>query len=366
MNELGAIVDAYRSFAADGQRSVLLTLVDVVGSSCRRPGAKMIVNEEGRSTGFIGGGCLEGDLAEHSKHVLDGDRSRTITYDLSETGDLAWGLGIGCPGKIVVFIENVDESLADRLGEWSQVEEPAVAITVFETTEGSPREAGMRWLMRVDNSLDGLSVEDQIVPAVIRVGRKTFASRKSVVEEISDGPATIRILAEYLQPPLKLIVFGSGKDAAALLRIASGMNWEATVVDPAAGDEGTRRYPESAEIIAEEPVAAFDDLTIDDRTAVVMMSHLYQRDRALLELLTPTDAKYIGLLGAASRRDSLTSGLAPETREKLQGRLHAPVGLDIGGDSPEEIALSVAAEIVAVFAGRKGGLLRDRDEPIHD
>lgn len=366
MNELREIVEAYKSFTAEGRQSVLLTLVDVVGSSCRRPGARMIVDEEGRSTGFIGGGCLEGDLAEHSKLVLEGDRPKTVTYDLSESGDLAWGLGIGCPGKIVVFIECMEEGLADRLGEWAQFEEPAVAITVFESEEGSSHLPGMRWVIRSDNTLEGLSVDDPVVPAIIQIGRKTFASGKSVVEKVSDGPAAIMILAEYLQPPLKLLVFGSGKDAAALLRIASGMNWAAAVVDPGAGDDGTRRYPDSADRIAEEPVSVFDDLGIDSRTAVVMMSHLYQRDRALLELLAHTDARYIGLLGASSRRDSLISDLSPQTRASLGDRLHAPVGLDIGGDSPEEIALSVAAEIVAVFSGRNGGFLRERNKPIHD
>ena len=365
MNELGAIADSYRSFSAEGKQSVLLTLVDVVGSSCRRPGAKMIVDEEGRSTGFIGGGCLEGDLAEHSRLVLEGDQPKTVTYDLSESGDLAWGLGIGCPGKIVIFIERVDENLADRLGEWALVEEPVVAFTLFEAGEGSSHQPGARWIMRPDHSIEDLSADDPIASEMIEIGRKTLASRKPAVEDISDGPATIRILAEYLQPPLKLIVFGSGKDAAALLRIASGMNWAATVVDPGAGDEGIRRYPESAEIIAEEPLSVFDDLTIDNRTAVVMMSHLYQRDRALLELLAPSDTNYIGLLGASSRRDSLLSDLSPQTRESLGDRLHAPVGLDIGGESPEEIALSVAAEIVAVFSGRKGGFLVERDKPIH-
>jgi xanthine/CO dehydrogenase XdhC/CoxF family maturation factor len=224
----------------------------------------------------------------------------------------------------------------------------------------------MRWLVHSDDTLEDLSNDDPVARAIVEIGRETLASRKPVVEEISDGPAAIRILAEYLQPPLKMLVFGSGKDAAALLRITSEMNWPSTVVDPGAGNEGISRYPGSAEIIAEEPVTVFDDLEIDHRTAVVMMSHLYKRDRALLELLAPTDAPYIGLLGASSRRDSLISDLSPQTRESLGNRLHAPVGLDIGGESPAEIALSVAAEIVAVFSGREGGFLRERSKPIHD
>ena len=366
MNELEEIVDAYRSFTAEGRQSVLLTLVDVKGSSNRRPGARMLVDEEGRSAGFIGGGCLEGDLAEHSKQVLKGGQPKTVTYDLSDSGDLAWGLGVGCPGTIAIFIEKVDGDLAALLERWSQMEEPIAAFTLFESAEDSPYQPGMRGHLESDGTLDGLSPDDPIAEAAIESGLAVIASGRSVVRQLSAGPHSVKVLVEYLQPPINLIAFGSGKDAAALLKVASGLNWNTAVVDSGAGEEGIRRYPDSATIIAKDPIDALEDLEIDDRTAVVMMSHLFQRDRALLERLAFTSARYIGLLGSTSRRDALISKLSLDSTDKLLHRLYAPVGLDIGGENPEEVALSVAAEIVAVFSGRKGGLLRERTAPIHD
>ncbi len=365
MNELRAIIDNWKEVSGGGRRSVLLTLVDVVGSSCRRPGARMLADEDGWLAGHIGGGCLEGDLIEHARAALQSGEPRTVTYDLSESGELAWGLGIGCPGTIVVFIEPFDETLVNRLEEIACLEDPVALVTVFQTGDDTPCVQGDRWVIRSDGSLDSSLPDGSPAEEIAETAGQVLKGRKSIVREFGSGPQGFKALVEHLAPPLKLVVFGSGQDTTALLVLAADLGWEAIVVDPGAIVEARRRVPDTVRIITAEPVTVMDDLGIDDRTAVVMLSHQFQRDRALLEYLSLSPVPYVGLIGAFARRDALLSALTPDHLSDLRGRLHAPVGLDIGGEGPEEIALSIAAEIMAVFNGRSGGFLRDGKGTIH-
>ncbi len=365
MNELRAIIANWKELAGEGRRSVLLTLVDVVGSSCRRPGARMLADEEGWLAGHIGGGCLEGDLLEHARAVLEDGDSKIVTYDLSESGELAWGLGIGCPGTIMVLVEPFDETLVGRFESIAFQEEALVPVTVFQAGDEAPWGVGDRRVIRSDGSIDLPLPEGMSPEAIGETARQVLEARKTVVREFGEAPSGFRALVEYLAPPLKLMVFGAGQDTTALLVLAADLGWETTVVDPGSVVEARRRVPETVRVINAEPADVMDDLTIDDRTAVVMLSHQFQRDRALLEYLSRTRVPYVGLIGAYARRDALLSALAPDRLDDLEGRLHAPIGLDIGGEGPEEIALSIAAEITAVFNGRSGGFLRDGRDSIH-
>jgi len=174
------------------------------------------------------------------------------------------------------------------------------------------------------------------------------------------------VLVEYLPLPRRVYVFGSGPDALMVVEIGVRLGWDVTVIDPGARSVESDRIPPAATVIAEDPLVGIEGLPLDERTAAVLMSHNYPRDKALLERIIPTPVRYIGLLGSASRRKALLAEIGDELVNQAGERLHAPVGLDIGADRPEEIALSVAAEVAAVLAGRSGGFLRDRSKPIHD
>jgi xanthine/CO dehydrogenase XdhC/CoxF family maturation factor len=365
MNELRSIAEAHASFWATGSRSVLITLVHVEGSAYRRPGARMLVDEEGRIAGSVSGGCLEGDLAEHARMVLASGESKTVSYDLSASDDLAWGLGMGCPGRLQVLLEPFDEKAAGMLARWSAMSEPLVLCTVFDTDEKSPFQPGMRWAIGPNGTVEGMASDDPVVVSTLEKTLEAHRTRRSTATTLPEYPET-NFFIEYLPPPHRLYVFGAGPDVVMLVRTAVDLGWDVTVIDPGAQAIETGRFPTEATVISEDPLVGIEDLPIDGRTAVVLMSHNYPRDRALLERLIPTPAIYIGMLGAASRRDALLSEIDGELRGLAEGRLHAPVGLDIGADRPEEIALSVAAEIAAVFAGRRGGFLRERPQPIHD
>ncbi len=365
MNELRSIAEAHTSFWASGSRSVLITLVQVEGSAYRRPGARMLVDEEGRIAGSVSGGCLEGDLAGHARLVLASGEPKTVAYDLSESDDLAWGLGMGCPGRLQVLLEPFNEEAAGLFARWSSMSEPLVLCTVFGTDREGLFRPGMRWAIRPDGTVEGTAKNNPAVASTLDESLEVHRTRRSTVTALPEYPET-NVFVEYLPLPHRVYVFGSGPDAVMLVEIAVHLGWDVTVIDPGVQSVQAGRLPATATVIPEDPLAGIEGLPIDERTALVLMSHNYPRDRALLERLIPTPATYIGMLGAASRRDALLSEIDAELRELAEGRLHAPVGLDIGADQPGEIALSVAAEIAAVFAGRSGGFLRDRSQPIHD
>ncbi len=265
----------------------------------------------------------------------------------------------------MVLVEPFDETLVGRFESIAFQEEALVPVTVFQAGDEAPWGVGDRRVIRSDGSIDLPLPEGMSPEAIGETARQVLEARKTVVREFGEAPSGFRALVEYLAPPLKLMVFGAGQDTTALLVLAADLGWETTVVDPGSVVEARRRVPETVRVINAEPADVMDDLTIDDRTAVVMLSHQFQRDRALLEYLSRTRVPYVGLIGAYARRDALLSALAPDRLDDLEGRLHAPIGLDIGGEGPEEIALSIAAEITAVFNGRSGGFLRDGRDSIH-
>jgi xanthine/CO dehydrogenase XdhC/CoxF family maturation factor len=265
----------------------------------------------------------------------------------------------------VVLVEPFEASLAATLETIALEHEPLVPVTVYQADDGSPWRVGDRRVIRSDSSIDLPLPEGIPRETLMEAAARVLETRKTAVMEFTDAPAGYRALIEYLAPPLKLFVFGAGQDTTALLAIAADLGWETTVVDPGSVVEARRRVPGTVRVITAEPAEVVGDLPIDDRTAVVMLSHQFQRDRALLEHLSRTGVPYVGLIGAYARRDALLSALAPGCLEELGARLHAPIGLDIGGETPEEIALSIAAEITAVFNGRSGGFLRDGRDSIH-
>jgi xanthine/CO dehydrogenase XdhC/CoxF family maturation factor len=365
MRELRSILEARTAFAAEGNETVLITLVEVHGSSYRRPGARMVVGQDGRYTGFVSGGCLEGDLAEHARRVFGEGHPRTLRYDLSESDELAWGLGMGCPGTLRLLLEPFDEELASRLHSCMDEADPFVLGTVFEAGPGAEMRPGHRFRVGPAGA-EGLSETDPLAKTIADAASSALREERSVTSSWGEEDGLIEALLEYLETPLNLIVVGAGPDARALVQLATDLGWLTTLVDRSIRGTAGEDLPADTRVVTDDPVAAVTEIAIDTRTAVVLMSHHYERDRALLKHLLDTPSPYIGLLGAASRRDALLADLDDGAGKPARERLYAPVGLDIGADSPVEIALSVASEIQAVIAGRPGGFLRERERPIHE
>jgi xanthine/CO dehydrogenase XdhC/CoxF family maturation factor len=353
---------------------VLATVVRIAGSAYRRPGARMIFPAAGEPAGFVSGGCLEADLAEQAARVLASGEARSVVYDMRSPDDVVWGSGLGCSGEVRVLLERLDPAAPpfhlDFLGACAGRRRPGVLATCFEVHGVAPFGAG-----------DYLTLDDEGVPRaswgeparcaeLLDAARRALAATASSSRTIELPGGHVEALLEYVAPPVALYVFGAGSDARPLVRLAAGLGWRVHVLDSREAYATAGRFPEAdaVQVVDLERLDAAA-LPVDDRSAAIVMTHHFLRDRALIGRLLGTELRYVGLLGPRQRTLKLLAELAEEGRAPAAAarhRLHGPAGLDVGSETPEEIALSVLAEIQAVLQRRRGGFLRDRSGPLHD
>lgn len=375
MDELHRIIE-HLAAGPPGQGCALATLVYVEGSSYRGVGARALALPDGSTVGLISGGCLEGDLLERAGEVLADGRPRTVRYDSTSPEDALLGLGLGCNGVVEVLLERVtaaDAAAAARylplLRQARNDGRRAALATVYRSPEADevgsrlalieaaaaparrptphyfgPLRAGLREAMTRD------------LAALLDRGR----SRAAAYEVAGDR---VQALLELVEPPLPLTVCGAGPDAQPLVTLAAGLGWAPLVFDHRASFARPDRFPGAVRVVTaarEEFSAAVPPRPGE---AAVLMTHSYPTDLLYLEQLAPRNLRYLGVLGPRRRLDRLLAELGP--RAPADGVLYGPAGLDIGADTPAEIALAIAAEIRAVLAGRGGGSLRARPTPIH-
>jgi xanthine/CO dehydrogenase XdhC/CoxF family maturation factor len=368
VSEITDVLEAIESLAAKGERMALATIVAVRGSTYRRPGARLLVPEDGAPIGNISGGCLEGDVADMARLVMEEGRARLAGWDLTADDDEVWGLGLGCNGAIEVFIEPADRAaeVAGALRMALEEERPICVVTVLESARDAVS-SGARIVVKPDGSSEGSLGDPAVDLAAIADANELLAAQAS---EIRVLPGEVRAFIEVLEPPLRLLICGAGHDAIPLVRAAAGLGWAPIVVDDRPAFLTRDRYPEAAGFVpVEQPEDAAKITPVDQRTFAVVMTHNFLRDKAYLRSLLTSPVAYIGMLGPAARTQRLLMELAEEgvdlTNED-RARIHGPAGLDLGSEGPEEIAGSIVSEIVAVRHGRRGGFLKERAGPIHD
>ena len=369
MSEIADVLDAIGSLSAKGERMALATIVAVRGSTYRRPGARLLVPEEGAPIGNISGGCLEGDVADMARIVMDEGRARLAGWDLTADDDAVWGLGLGCNGAIEVFIEPADRAaeVAHALRTALEDERPICVVVALESDRPDAVAPGSRLMVRPDGTVEGSLGDRDVDAQAIEAGRELLAAERSEIRTFASG---VRAFVEVLEPPLRLVICGAGHDAIPLVRAASILGWNAVVVDDRPAFLNEERYPGAHGFVAvDDPEDVAKMAPIDQRTFAVVMTHNYLRDKAYLRSLLGSPAPYIAMLGPAARTQRLLMDLAEEgmsITEEQRSRIHGPAGLDLGADGPEEIAGAIVAEIVAVKRGRDGGFLKERPGPIHD
>jgi xanthine dehydrogenase accessory factor len=368
VSEIGDVLAAIEALSARGERMALATIVAVRGSTYRRPGARLLVPEDGAPVGNISGGCLEGDVADMARVVMEEGRARLAGWDLTADDDAVWGLGLGCNGAIEVFIEPAEKAaeVAGALRAALKEERPISVVTVVESSRADV-EPGARLVVWPDGTSEG-SLGDAAVDATAEESaRGLLREERSEVRALADG---VRAFVEVLDPPLRLVVCGAGHDAIPLVRAASVLGWIVTVVDDRPAFLTYARFPEARGFVTvDEPQDAAKAAGIDERTFSVVMTHNFLKDKEYVRSLLGSPAAYIGMLGPGARTERLLMELRDEGVEISNDdreRIHGPAGLDLGGEGPEEIAQAIVAEIVAVKRRRAGGFLRDRPGPIHD
>lgn len=328
--ELQVIVRALIS--PDATPGVLATLVSVQGSSYRRPGARLLVSANGTRIGSISGGCLEEDLITRARRVATTRTAEAIVYDTTSENDLVWGVGLGCHGVVRILIEPVDPNPS-----WA-------------------RQLAQNFALRRDSKLQ--VVHDSA--DLSRLGTGLVNTTTSIDAET---------FHETIAPPTSLVVFGAGDDAIPLVRQAKELGWLATVADPRPAFATADRFPTADRLLVGPPDELVQRAALDDGSLVVIMTHHYVHDVPLLRGLLPKRVAYLGLLGPKKRAEKILADLTTNgviVTAEQRNQLHAPIGLDLGADAPEQVALAIVAEIQSTLAGRNARPLRERTHPIHE
>ncbi len=351
---------------AQGEEIALATVIRVVGSAPRPVGARMIVSSAGRMAGSVSGGCVETTVYEEMMDVLAGGPPRLLEFGI--TDDMIWDVGLACGGTIHVFVQKLHPGLVDALVACIGGKEPVALATVVGGESGIGESA----LVAEDGAVVWRSSRSQDPGSRIRHPEsRTMAHAQEMLAArvgrgtIHDITRDVQIYIEPFLPPPRLVIVGGVHVAIPLARFAKDLGFAVVVVDPRAKFANRERFPEADEVFVEWPDEAFAHLDIDGATYVVLLTHDPKIDEPTLAAALRTEAAYIGAIGSrgthAARFERMQKwGVGPEEL----GRVYAPIGLDLGGRTPEETALSIIAEVVAVKNGRSGASLRGTAGPI--
>jgi xanthine/CO dehydrogenase XdhC/CoxF family maturation factor len=374
MNELAAILDGIDRLWSIGEEAAIATVVRVSGSAYRKPGARMLITPGGAERiGTVSGGCLEGDIARKAWQLTAGGAAAVLRYDSTDEDDGLWGLGLGCNGVIEILVERLrmGDPMVDLLRRSLVERREGVIATVFANTNERAIPLASRLLLDERGKIvaDRANLAESI-PQILLDAQRVKEQGRTMLGTYSRDGATIDALLEWVQPPMSLVIFGAGWDAIPLANAGKALGWRVIVVDRRAGHAKAERFASADEVIVCDPDETRARVPIDSRTAAVLMTHQYPDDLGYLKVLLQTQASYIGMLGPAKRRDRLLRDLKEvenfEPPAEDWARVKGPVGLDIGAENAPEIAAAIVAEILADRTGREGGVLSQRNAPIHD
>jgi len=365
------VVGALSRAAADGDSVVLATIVRVTGSSYGGVGARMVIRTDGSTVGLVSGGCLESDLAEHARRVHANGRPDLVTYDTRDDDDAPWGLGLGCNGLIEVLLEPLPpvraRDVAAIIDQALAGDAPSVIATVIRapgSEPGLPTVGSHALLGNADIQTIGEWAGSVLADAAEHVDEALAAGRRGLVREFG----TTEVAFEVVMPAVLLVVCGTGPDAAPVARFASQLGWDVTVIDHRPlTDVHFARFPGARVVECAEALRLTDVVPLTPRSAAVVMSHNFPRDRDYVQALLAANVAYLGVLGPRARTERMIAELTTNsgTSPTIGDRFFAPVGMDIGGEGPDAIALSIISQVSAVTSGRAGGHLRDRRAPLH-
>jgi xanthine/CO dehydrogenase XdhC/CoxF family maturation factor len=321
--------------AEEGRRAAVATVVGIHGSAYRRPGAKFLVDEEGRTSGSISGGCLEGDVREVALEVMRTGTPRLLKYDTGGDDTSVFSLGLGCSGSVEIFVHSATSPGAldaarealDRLSG-----DRAFSISTVLRGEAAGR-------MRVSDSAAGSDVEG--------------------------GSPDPDVFVETLAPPAHLLVFGAGDDALPLCAYASDAGFRVTVVDHRAASLSAERFPAAFRLVERRPQEGLSGLPAGPRALAVVKTHSFAHDREWVRRLLEEGVPYVGLLGPRARGAKILEEIGANASDPAGERVFTPVGLDLGAEGPEQVALSIVAELLAVHSSRQPWSLREKEGAIH-
>lgn len=322
-----ALVESFEHWSAEADALVLITVVATEGSTYSKTGRQILMQPDGRHAGLVSGGCLEGDLVDHARQVCNTGEPKRVTYDMRDDADDLWGIGLGCNGMMQLFLQRIS-----RADDWQPFKTIAQAYA--------------------DKNAHTLSLITQSDLSDVPAGT-------CIVDAPADHfpAADIDVLNWQARPWPRLLILGAAPDALPVARFARQLGWIVTVADHRPHYFETSDFGMADQAIVVDPTRLTDALNPDDYSAIVVMSHHLETDRKYLQHLADSQCAYIGVLGPAARKQKLLDQLEND-RARLSDRLHGPVGIEIGSDTPETIALALIAEIQAVLAQHENNQLK--------
>lgn len=358
-SELAPLLPLFERERSAGRAMALGVLVHTVGSTYRKPGAMLLIAGGGEYAGLISGGCLEGDLGERARAVIETGRCALVTYDLRNSDDLVWGLGLGCEGAMHILLLRVGPQ-----EEWQPLAHLAAALA-----EHTPTAIGIVTESRDPSIPAGALVLPQgagaaplVLPRSLSAGARTTLLEPRTLAALAAAPGSgavgwaqgpdgdWKLLLLPLSLPPKLLLLGAGPDALPVVEFAARLHWRVTLADHRPAYAVPSHFPSAERVLLARPEEIAQAVDLRQFAAAVVMSHHLPSDLEYLRALSPSPLPYVGLLGPPARREKLLSELGPEAR-RLRPRLRAPVGLNLGGRAPEAIALAMVAEIHAFVHG---------------
>lgn len=345
---VGPLLPLFERERAANRALALGILVHTAGSTYRKPGALIAITQSGDYAGLISGGCLEGDLREHAQAVIETGAAQVVRYELRGSEELLWGLGLGCEGAMDILLlrcgpENGWQPLAHLAA--ALAEHTATAVGVIVESEAGEPAVGAVVLPRDGHGAAGPPALGGAAGVQATLARATAEHRAFWLEG-----TTWRLFAVPLALPPRVLLLGAGPDAAPVVDLAARLDWRITLVDHRPAYAVAAHFPAAERVVLARPAELAAALDLGGFSGAVVMSHHLPSDLAYLRALAATAIPYVGLLGPAARRERLLADLGAE-RDALEPRLHAPVGLPLGGRSPESIALAIVAQLHAFVHG---------------
>ena len=373
MKEKRDIIRSYYGLKQLGKKCALATVVQVDGSSYRRPGARMLISEDGQLTGAISGGCLEGDAMRKALNVINQQIPALITYDTMDEDDAIIGIGLGCNGIIKILIEpinyNDDFNPLEILINIYSKRQKAVLISFFSLKNKKQDHSGTKLSMDQNGDIYGQTTTQSYTDKIISKASDVLTNSKSEWIKLDENGEEMFVFLEFTPPNLNLVIAGAGNDVLPLVEMADILGWDTTLFDGRANYARKERFAKACDVILAKPKEILEKISIDNYTYFALMTHNYNYDKALLYELCKHKANFIAMLGPKKKLERMLSEYEEEGRPLTSDQLstiYSPAGLDIGAETSEEIALSILAEMKAFMSLKTSNHLRHKLSSIHE
>lgn len=355
--ETSRILQLLTRLVGQGRGGALATVVNIRGSAYRRPGAKMLIEDDGTMAGSVSGGCLEADVREVALSVIRDGVPELLHYDTGSDDETPFGLGLGCNGAVDIFVQRATSpDLLETSRRILPLLEGDATFAVSTVVRGATG-LGRSIVVPTKGIPAGSTGDANLDRAIAARAGEFLATGTSQLHDLEG----LRVFTEIQLPPPSLLVIGAGEDTRPLVASASDVGFRVTVVDHRPAYLTPDHYPAGTRLVEARSDSELSGLPLGPRSYAVVKTHSLEHDREWVRRLLNTDVPYIGVLGPRARIDDVLRDIGAEDNDRVFG----PVGLDLGADGPEQIAISVVAELLALLSGREPGHLRTKEGAIH-